>query len=143
MKTVVVALCCVFFASQAFGQQAPQPHKGRSKAVWTGAGLLAAGLIVMPMRHSPISASPGGSKDGRLPMIGLGLAATGGAFVYWGVRNQQKRAHPNTTIVTRQQSYCLSNTCTVPSDPIPVIVLPSSDTVVVSVSVPSVPLSRS
>jgi hypothetical protein len=59
--------------------------------------LLAAGLIVMPMRHSPISASPDGSRDGRLPVIGLGLAATGGALIYWGV-HQQKRAHPSTTI---------------------------------------------
>jgi len=92
MKITAVALCCVLFASQAFGQQAPQPHKGRSKAIWTGTGLLAAGLIVMPMRD--------GSRDGRynVPMIGLGLAATGGALIYWGVRDQQKRAHPNTTI---------------------------------------------
>jgi hypothetical protein len=99
MKTVVLALCCVLFATQAFGQTAPQTQ-GRSKAVWTGAGLLAAGLIVMPMRDSPISASPDGSRDGRynLPAIGLGLAATGGALIYWGVRDQQKRAHPNTTI---------------------------------------------
>jgi hypothetical protein len=94
---VIVASCCVLFASQAFGQQAPQPHKGRSKAVWTGASLLAAGLIVMPMRHSPISASPDGSRGGRLPVIGLGLSATGGALIYWGV-HQQKRAHPNTKI---------------------------------------------
>jgi hypothetical protein len=97
MKIKVLALCCVLFASQAFGQQAPQTQ-GRSKAIWTGAGLLAAGLIVMPMRHSPISASPDGSSDGRLPVIGLGLAATGGALIYWGIREQQKRAHPNTTI---------------------------------------------
>jgi hypothetical protein len=52
MKITVLALCCVLFASQAFGQQAPQTQ-GRSKAIWTGVGLLAAGLIVMPMRHSP------------------------------------------------------------------------------------------
>jgi hypothetical protein len=96
MKVTVLAVCCVLFASQAFGQQAPQTQ-GRSKAIWTGAGLLAAGLIVMPMRHSPISASPDGSTDGHLPVIGLGLAATGGALIYWGV-HQQKRAHPNTTI---------------------------------------------
>ncbi|HMJ84269.1 MAG TPA: hypothetical protein VK504_13910, partial [Vicinamibacterales bacterium] len=80
MKITVLALCCVLFASQAFGQQAPQTQ-GRSKAIWTGAGLLAAGVIVMPMRHSPISASPDGSSDGRLPVIGLGLAATGGALI--------------------------------------------------------------
>jgi hypothetical protein len=98
MKTTVLRVCCVLFASQAFGQQATQTHQGRSKAIWTGAGLLAAGLIVMPMRHSPISASPDASSDGRLPVIGLGLAATGGALIYWGVRDQQKRAHPNTTI---------------------------------------------
>jgi hypothetical protein len=98
MKTVVLGLCCVLFATQAFGQQAPQTRQGRSKAIWTGAGLLAAGLIVMPMKDSPISASPDGSRVGRLPMIGLGLAATGGALIYWGVRDQQKRAHPNTTI---------------------------------------------
>jgi hypothetical protein len=30
-------------------------------------------------------------------VIGLGLAATGGALIYWGV-HQQKRAHPNTKI---------------------------------------------
>jgi hypothetical protein len=97
MKTVFVVLCCVLCASQAFGQQAPQPHKGRSKAIWTGAGLIAAGLIVMPMKDSPISASPDGSRVGRLPVIGLGLAATGGALIYWGMHHQ-KRAHPNTTI---------------------------------------------
>jgi hypothetical protein len=80
MRITVLAVCCVLFATHAFGQQAPQTQ-GRSKAVWTGAGLLAAGLIVMPMRHSPISASPDGSRDGRLPVIGLGLAATGGALI--------------------------------------------------------------
>ena len=95
---MVVALCCVLFASQAFGQQAPQTNKGRSKAIWTGTGLLAVGLIVMPMKDSPISASPDGTRVGRLPVIGLGLAATGGALIYWGVRDRQKRAHPNTTI---------------------------------------------
>jgi hypothetical protein len=81
----------VLFASQAFGQQATQTHQGRSKAIWTGAGLLAAGLIVMPMKD--------GSRDGRynVPMIGLGLAATGGVLIYWAARDQQKR-HPNTTI---------------------------------------------
>ena len=99
MKTVILALCYVLFATQAFGQQAPQPHKGRSKAIWTGAGLLVAGLIVMPMKHSPISSSPdGGSGRYNAPMIGLGLAATGGALIYWGVRDQRKRAHPNITI---------------------------------------------
>jgi hypothetical protein len=96
MKTPVLVLCCVLFATHAFGQQALQPHKGRSKAIWTGTGLLAAGLIVMPIRDSPISASPDRSWDGRLPVIGLGLAATGGALIYWGVH--QKRAHPSTTI---------------------------------------------
>jgi len=49
------------------------------------------------MKDSPISASPDGSRAGRLPVIGLGLAATGGALIYWGV-HQQKRTHPNTTI---------------------------------------------
>ena len=99
MRITVVALCCVLFASQAFGQQATQTRQGRSKTIWTGAGLLAAGLIVMPMKGSPISASSDGSRDGpyNLPMIGFGLAATGGALIYWGV-HQQKRTHPSTTI---------------------------------------------
>jgi hypothetical protein len=35
----------------------------------------------------------------------------------------------------RRHSYRFSNTCTLPSDPIPVIVFASSDTVVMSVKV--------
>jgi hypothetical protein len=91
MKITVLALCCVLFASQAFGQQAPQPHKRRSKAIWTGTGLLAAGLIVMPVTGV-------GNPDRQAPLLGLGLAAAGGSLIYWGVRNQRKPPQPNTTI---------------------------------------------
>jgi hypothetical protein len=98
MKTVVLALCCVLFATQAFGQQAPQPPKGRSKAIWTGTGLLAAGLIVMPVTGV-------GNADRRAPLLGLGLATAGGSLIYWGVRDKQKARQPNTTIgVTLRRS---------------------------------------
>ena len=92
MKTVViVTLCGVLFASTAFGQQAPQPHQGRSKAIWMGTGLLAAGLIVMPVTGV-------GSPEQRTPLLGLGLAAAGGSLIYWGVRDKQKTRQPNTTV---------------------------------------------
>jgi hypothetical protein len=91
MKTVVVVLCCVLFASQAFGQQPIQRHPGRGK-IRTGAALVTAGLIVMPLRV--------GNGDGRynVPLIGLGIAAAGGALIYWGVGDRRKAARPNTTI---------------------------------------------
>jgi len=92
MKTVViVTLCGVLFASTAFGQQAPQPHQGRSKAIWTGTGLLATGLIVMPVTGV-------GNPEQRAPLLGLGLAAAGGSLIYWGVRDKQKARQPNTTV---------------------------------------------
>jgi len=33
-----------------------------------------------------------------VPLIGLGIAAAGGALIYWGVGDQRKAAQPNTTI---------------------------------------------
>jgi hypothetical protein len=91
MRITVLALCCVLFATHAFGQQAPRPHKGRSKAIWTGTGLLAAGLIVMPVTGV-------GNPEQRAPLLGLGLAAAGGSLIYWGVRDKQKARQPNTTV---------------------------------------------
>jgi hypothetical protein len=92
MKTVVLALCCVLFASQVFGQQATQTHAGRAK-IWTGAGLLASGLFVMPVTGP-------GVTDARfnVPVMGVGLAAAGGSLIYWGIRDKQKARQPNTTI---------------------------------------------
>ena len=98
MKSVVLAVCCVLFATQAFGQQPSQPPKGRSKAIWTGAGLLAAGLIVTPVTGV-------GNPDRRAPLLGLGLATAGGSLIYWGVRDKQKARQPNTAIgVTLRRS---------------------------------------
>ena len=92
MKITVVALCCVLFASQAFGQQAAQTHPGKIK-IWTGAGLLAGGLFTMPL--TGIGHTDGGYS---IPLASVGLAAAGGSLIYWGVRDQRKRSHPNTTI---------------------------------------------
>jgi uncharacterized membrane protein len=92
MRITVFALCCVLFASQAFGQQATQTHAGRAK-IWMGAGLLASGLFVMPVTGF-------GNTDGRyqVPMLGVGLAAAGGSLIWWGVRDQQQARQPTTTI---------------------------------------------
>ncbi len=92
MKTMVGALCFVFFASQAFGQQAAKTHDGKIK-IWTGSGLLASGLVMIPVRPAANTDGPYG-----VPLLGFGLAAAGGSLIYWGVRDQQKARQPNTTI---------------------------------------------
>jgi hypothetical protein len=92
MKTMVGALCFVLFASQAFGQQATKTHDGKIK-IWTGAGLLASGLFMIPVRPAVNTDGPYG-----VPLLGFGLAAAGGSLIYWGVRDRQKARQPNTTI---------------------------------------------
>jgi len=51
------------------------------------------------------------------------------------VRRSLPKHRFRSPVAKRRHSYCFSNTCTLPSDPIPVIVFPSSDTVVLSVKV--------
>jgi hypothetical protein len=102
MKIIVLAVCCVLFASQAFGQQAPQTQPGKIK-IWAGAGLLAAGLFTMPLTGL-------GHTDGGyvIPLASVGVTAAGGSLIYWGVRDKQKARRPNTTIgVTFRRSAAI------------------------------------
>ena len=102
-KTAMAMLALTLYATAAFGQTIAPPnstsHPGRLK-IWTGAGLLASGLFVMPITNT-------GNMDGRyeVPLIGVGLAAAGGSMIYCGVRDKRKARQPNTTIaVTLRRS---------------------------------------
>jgi hypothetical protein len=95
-KTAMAMLALMLYATAASGQTIAPPrsasHPGRLK-IWTGAGLLASGLFVMPVTGF-------GNTDGGfdIPLIGVGLAAAGGSLIYWGAHDQRKALHPNTTI---------------------------------------------
>jgi len=95
-KTAMAILALTLYATAASGQTIAPPHfmshLGRLK-IWTGAGLLASRLFVMPVTGF-------GNTDGRyqVPMLGVGLAAAGGSLIWWGVRDQQQARQPTTTI---------------------------------------------
>jgi hypothetical protein len=92
MKTAVAIVWLVLFATTAaFGQATnQQAHKGRVK-IWTGVGLLAAGLFVVPVTAA------GHTSSYDPPVVGAALVAAGGSLIWWGVRDQRKAARPSTT----------------------------------------------
>ena|SRR6266536_3619955 len=96
MKTAVATLCLVLFtATVAFGQtpdqRAAQMHRGRIK-IWTGTGLVAAGLLVFPVTavgHTTSAFDPS--------LAGVGLIAAGVPLIFWGVMDQQRARRPTLT----------------------------------------------
>ena len=50
MKSAFVSLCFVLSTTTiALGQQANQPHRKAGVEIWVGVGLIAAGLLVVPV----------------------------------------------------------------------------------------------
>jgi hypothetical protein len=92
MKTLIATLSLVLFVTTlAFGQQttgpSPKTHKGRTK-IWTGIGLVAAGVAVLPITAF------GNSHAGMDTPRGAGIALmfAGGSLIWWGARDQRKTA---------------------------------------------------
>ena len=95
--TLSILAVLILAAAPAFAQQtdhrAALKRKGSIK-VWVGAGLVGAGALALPLTavaHTP-------SRDYRPPLIGVGLMATGGSLIWFGVQDQRKAMRPQTTI---------------------------------------------
>src|SRR3954465_1982754 len=92
MRTAAITLCMALAVTTvAFGQPPiPQPrNQGRVK-IWTGTGLLVAGLFAVPV-------TSGRPKGYGPPVASFTLVAGGGALIWWGVRDRRKTTQPSTT----------------------------------------------
>jgi hypothetical protein len=99
MKTLAIALALAFFVStEAFAQSADQKtaldHRGKVK-MWLGAGLVGAGVFVMPVTAAGGQNGPIG-EGARA--AGVGLIAAGGTLIYLGGVDRHKANAPSTTI---------------------------------------------
>jgi hypothetical protein len=96
-KTAMAMLALLLYTTAASGQTTAPPHSASSPGrltIWTGVGLLASGLFVMPVTGF-------GNTNGRyrVPLLGVGMAAApGGSLIWCGVRDQQHVRQPNTTV---------------------------------------------
>jgi hypothetical protein len=95
--TVLLLLIC----APAFAEQSPTPSTvatqkqvaDGTKKMWIGAGMIAAGLIIMPITAP-------GSRDGQ-PMVGGILAGTGMVVFAWGNFQRYNATHPSVRIGVR------------------------------------------
>ena len=92
MKSAFVSLCFVLSTTTiALGQQANQPHRKAGVEIWVGVGLIAAGLLVVPVT---VVSNHNGYDP---PVAGAVLVAGGGTLIWMGLRDQRKATQPNTT----------------------------------------------
>jgi hypothetical protein len=95
MKKLVIALCVVLFARASSAdptdQQRAQMRRGSVK-LWTGAVLLGAGAVTIPITGA------GEPHSGDASLIGVGMLGVGGALVWLGVQDQRNALRPSTTL---------------------------------------------
>lgn len=72
---------------QQTAQQSPKTHKGRAK-IWTGIGLVAAGVAVLPI--TAFGNAHAGLDSPRT--AGIALTFAGGSLIWWGARDLRKMA---------------------------------------------------
>jgi hypothetical protein len=93
VRTAAVALCFALLVTTIASGQTVTPqvsNKGALK-IWTGASLLVAGLIAVP-----ITIVPNDRYDP--PAWSVGVMSAGGALIWWGVNDRRKATRPNTTL---------------------------------------------
>jgi hypothetical protein len=100
--TATAVLALTLYSTATSGQtNGPPPSAVASRTIkiWTGVGLIAAGMVVMPVTGV-------GHTNGRyeVPLVSIGLVTGGGTLVWWGMRARQRPRSPNTT----GRSACLS-----------------------------------
>ncbi len=100
MRIITALLMVALFAVPAVGQQitAEQAAKYSSgtRKLWLGAGLIAAGVIVLP-----VTAIEDDSPHGSRALTGVGLVGLGVGAIWWGVRQRKDSARPYVTIGVR------------------------------------------
>lgn len=88
MVLLMIAVSSPAFADQ--GQSSPSAVKNGSRKIWTGAALIAAGAVVMPI--TGVAYVSQARKATGATLIGGGVA-----FVAWGARDRQ-RAQPGPSV---------------------------------------------
>jgi hypothetical protein len=92
MRRFVIAgvLCFLVWPASAWAQTTASATQRGTTKLWIGAGLLAAGAIVMPITEPS-------HEHARLG-TGLGLMSAGGAMVLWGAQQRRRSPRPQTRV---------------------------------------------
>lgn len=97
MRIITALLMTVLFTAPAVGQQITPEQAARyssgTRKLWLGAGLIAAGVIVLP-----ITAIDDNSPHGSRAITGVGLVGLGVGAIWWGVRQRKDSTRPHVTI---------------------------------------------